>query len=550
MQNICLIWNLLDGEGRPFLFYDLWSSFLLHSISQAYIKRVMDIDHVLSEEEIRELVPSQQLNVMNALKAIRNPKSGMEELLKLMSSIVQQLERLVLSGKNFYQCTSRTNSSSSSLSNIDNINGLMSTKCSPQRFLLFESTNNENQEADVNYGGSQCAAAAQENPARGETLLLMLDRWRKLHKDFYNEKKGGFNITKIPDVHDAARYDCLHNAHLSLMHLPEVYEISKTLADCVVPQEYGIDVDEKLLIGSKMCSALMEKIKYDLIIARSDNELDMQYKLDETHAEDLTIKSVGRQVRTRLYFTSESHLQALLNVLRYPIDGQHQIVSSGGKEICDRTQELCYLTSFVLRLYEDPNKYYDDPSRFRVEVMFSPGAVKHPLLSKDHLKVKPLTILNKNLSCAQVEEMLDAAIARAAKESLHNAAHMHKLRINTFALDKAQQAQRLSEARAKDSMYPSRRKLHSVRHRGERPSSGWAHIRYRFRPISTSLQSEDSHDSYKELLQRQQRNFPDDDIWEVKKRSGIGSGVSMTFIMVATIVGASIAFFTLRKSHT
>ncbi len=541
------------------------TSFLLHSISQAYIKKVMDINHALSEEEIRKLVPSQQQTVVDALKAISNPKSCMEELLKLMSGIVQQLERLVLSGKNSYQCTSGTNTRSSVIiSNMDNHpnNNSVSPKRLPLRSSSVENANNDNKDADEIRGESlrfdadeicggslRFDVACQEKPARGETLLLMLDRWRKLHKDFYNEKKGGFNITKIPDVHDAARYDCLHNAHLSLMHLPEMYEISKTLADCVVPQEYGIDVDEKLLIGSKICSAFMEKIKYDLIIARSDDELDMQYKLDESHAEDLTIKSVGRQVRTRLYFTSESHLQALLNVLRYPINDQHQIVSHGGKEVCDRTQELCYLTSFVLRLYEDPNKYYDDPSRFRVEVMFSPGVVKHPLQSKDRLKARPLTALNKNLSCAQVEEMLDAAIARAARESLNEAAHMHKLRINTFGLDKAQQAQ--SEARAKESMFPGRGKLDSVGHRDERPSSDWANTGYGLRQTLNSVQSEDSHDNHRELFKQQQRKFPEDDLWEVKKKkNGIGSGVSITFITFVTIVGACITFISLRRRRT
>ncbi len=510
------------------------------SIAQAYIKKIMDINRVLSDEEIRKFVPTQQQSVMNALKAIRIPKNGMEELLKLMSGIVQQLERLVLSGKCCLQSQNVGTDSNSSHSVMDNNNALPTPlhKC-------FESPNkNQNQEVDVHGLGSSLhdVAPAMKNPAHGETLLLMLDRWRKLHKDFYNEKKGGFNITKIPDVHDAARYDCLHNSHISLVHLPDLYEISKTLADCVVPQEYGIDVDEKLLIGSKMCSALMEKIKYDLIIARSDNKLDTQYRLDESHAEDLTIKSVGRQVRTRLYFTSESHLQTLMNVLRYPVDGLHQIVSPEAKEVLDRTEELCYLTSFVIRLYEDPKKYYGDPARFRVEVLFSPGIVQHPLQSKGNTKAKPLTLLNKNLSCAQIEEMLDAAISLAAMESLHDAAHTHKERINTLALDKAPQTQRLSQNRAKESMFPGSTKAKSTTTRSGRQSSDWTGIRY------------DNHDyPDTELLQQKPKHlmFHDDDIWEVERRNNlVGLGLSsMTFIMAATVVGAGITFLALRKKY-
>lgn len=48
----------------------------------------------------------------------------------------------------------------------------------------------------------------------------------------------------------------------------------------------------------------------------ADSEVDMRYQLDLSHVEDLPINSLGRRVRTRLYFTSESHLHTFLNVLR------------------------------------------------------------------------------------------------------------------------------------------------------------------------------------------------------------------------------------------
>ena len=34
-------------------------------------------------------------------------------------------------------------------------------------------------------------------PCGGERLLLMFDRWRKLLKAFYNEKKRQFDISKV-----------------------------------------------------------------------------------------------------------------------------------------------------------------------------------------------------------------------------------------------------------------------------------------------------------------------------------------------------------------
>jgi hypothetical protein len=41
----------------------------------------------------------------------------------------------------------------------------------------------------------------------GETLILMLDRWKKLYKDLYNKKADAFDLSKVPDVHDNIRYE-------------------------------------------------------------------------------------------------------------------------------------------------------------------------------------------------------------------------------------------------------------------------------------------------------------------------------------------------------
>jgi Histidine phosphatase superfamily (branch 2) len=137
-------------------------------------------------------------------------------------------------------------------------------------------------------------------------------------------------------------------------------------ADCVVPQEYGLhEVDKVILsykhessdlvrnntlfasqrtIGSKLCNALLEKIKHDLMAVQSNCATDQHYLLDHSHAEDLAINSLSRSVRTRLYFTSESHLHTLLNVLRYPKEGQPCAFSSEGLRVIEKTPELGYLT--------------------------------------------------------------------------------------------------------------------------------------------------------------------------------------------------------------
>eukprot|EP00775_Hariotina_reticulata_P005842 gene5842-6083_t len=104
----------------------------------------------------------------------------------------------------------------------------------------------------------------QTKPCSGERLLLMFDRWRKLLKSFFNEKKCQFDISKVPDIYDSAKYDAIHNAHLQLSPLKELYAISRQLAAVVVPHEYGLDGPGKLHIGSKICGELLGKLLCDL----------------------------------------------------------------------------------------------------------------------------------------------------------------------------------------------------------------------------------------------------------------------------------------------
>lgn len=54
--------------------------------------------------------------------------------------------------------------------------------------------------------------------------MLMFDRWRKLSKAFYSEKKKQFDISKVPDIYDSAKYDAIHNSELGL-DIQELYEV-------------------------------------------------------------------------------------------------------------------------------------------------------------------------------------------------------------------------------------------------------------------------------------------------------------------------------------
>lgn len=79
----------------------------------------------------------------------------------------------------------------------------------------------------------------------GETLHLMADRWEKLYKDFYSAKQGMYDLSKVPDVYDSIRYEILHNSHLNLDGMEELFDLSTRFENSIVPLEYGLDRRDK-----------------------------------------------------------------------------------------------------------------------------------------------------------------------------------------------------------------------------------------------------------------------------------------------------------------
>ncbi|XP_031381096.1 inositol hexakisphosphate and diphosphoinositol-pentakisphosphate kinase VIP2-like isoform X3 [Punica granatum] len=276
-------------------------------------------------------------------------------------------------------------------------------------------------------------------PCGSEGFLLMFARWRKLERDLYNERKERFDITQIPDVYDSCKYDLLHNAHLNLDGLDELFKVAQLLADGVIPNEYGINPKQKLKIGSKIARRLLGKILIDLRNTReeaiyvaglkskqeqqsklSDAEKDesddplkhhtcyeefrrcssngekaldqddeddreTKYRLDPKYA---NVRTPDRHVRTRLYFTSESHIHSLMNVLQYcnlddSLQGEDSLVCHSGLERLYKTKELDYMSYIVLRMFENTEVALEDPKRFRMEMTFSRGADLSPLEMND-----------------------------------------------------------------------------------------------------------------------------------------------------------------------
>uniref|UniRef100_A0A672LWA6 Inositol hexakisphosphate and diphosphoinositol-pentakisphosphate kinase n=1 Tax=Sinocyclocheilus grahami TaxID=75366 RepID=A0A672LWA6_SINGR len=202
-----------------------------------------------------------------------------------------------------------------------------------------------------------------------ETLEMMLQRWSKLERDF-RMKSGRYDISKIPDIYDCVKYDVQHNVSLGLEDTYELFKLSRALANTVIPQEYGINKVEKLDIAYAYCLPLVKKIQLDLQRTHEDESVN---KLHPLYSRG--VLSPGRHVRTRLYFTSESHVHSLLSIFRYGglLDEEKDQQWKRAMDYLSAVSELNYMTQIVIMLYEDNNKDPSSEERFHVELHFSPG---------------------------------------------------------------------------------------------------------------------------------------------------------------------------------
>jgi hypothetical protein len=277
---------------------------------------------------------------------------------------------------------------------------------------------------------------------KGETLLELTERWRFIYKRLYDPDEDLFDLSRIPDVHDNVRFDVLHNPHLGLSStLEKLYSLAKSMADTVVPQEYGTTFAQKRSVGIKICSPLLDKILHDLCIARTDNKTDMRYMINMDYSADLPINTMGRRIRTRLYFTSESHLHTMLNVLRFAAMGptstccSSPVLSTAGMKFLNNTKEVCYLTQIVIRLFEDTSQPLDNHRRFRVEILFSAGASATPLHMAESSRDNDTTRLDtdalrsvgrEGLTCKEVEDFFDSIISEGGSKEKENLDVCHK----------------------------------------------------------------------------------------------------------------------------
>ena len=252
-----------------------------------------------------------------------------------------------------------------------------------------------------------------------EKVILIYKRYVKLKKDFFNQKKNLFDISKIPDIYDNIKYDIIHNKNLINENGNQLYKEVSLLANFVMPLEYGITKDEKVNIGLKIIKPLLKKMYRDLNVILQPNqerESNIDQKedknwsgLDTTKVNDNEIKSLKRHVKSRFYFTCASHMYALLNIIGYEYNSFLTHNNKKAFKKLRRISDLDYCSHIIFRLFENLNVDLDNPNRFRLEIIMSPGSCSEPKsANKNHLiDVTDWIALNKNLNQTQLREFLN-----------------------------------------------------------------------------------------------------------------------------------------------
>ncbi|ELT90954.1 hypothetical protein CAPTEDRAFT_154121 [Capitella teleta] len=281
------------------------------NIVKEKLQMIMNQDSSFTKEDIEKLAPVQSSSLLNAIHFVDNPYRTCSKIFEIMQRLVSRILRL---------------------------------KNQPR--------------------------ASDMRLYHNESWELMQRRWTKLVKDF-RTKGPVFDISKIPDIYDCIKYDCQHNMKiLRFKEAEELHFLSKAMADIVVPQEYGITREEKVMIGQRICTPLLRKVLMDL----QRNVDEDSTRLDSRYSEG--VSSPHRHVRTRLYFTSESHIHSLLTMLRFGglCDILHDEQWRKAMDYIERVSELNYMTQIVIMMYENPNKDPQSEERFHIELHFSPGA--------------------------------------------------------------------------------------------------------------------------------------------------------------------------------
>ena len=244
-----------------------------------------------------------------------------------------------------------------------------------------------------------------------EKVILIFKRYTKLHKEFYNIKTKKFDLGKIPNIYDNIKYDIIHNKSILSKDGYKLFNIVNKLACFLMPLEYGINIEEKFNIGIKLIKPLLTKIRNDLLFT---NTIELFNNKNEDFLQENKYNDINqndKNVKSRFYFTSQSHLYALFNSIIY---GLNSYLVDDKKNINQiwKIFDLDYCSHIVFRLFENFNVKEDDEKRYRIEIIISSGANKDPKLSDNEhmLSVNPWVVVNDHLTITDINKYFNFAL--------------------------------------------------------------------------------------------------------------------------------------------
>ncbi len=225
-------------------------------------------------------------------------------------------------------------------------------KCHPRPDILLETVHTAIAALVEELKASLPDIGGETEVGPHETLRMMIGRWTKVRDELQDPNTGELNASKIPDIMDGVKYDALHTCRTSTTQrytpaVQAVYTAVRDLAQTVIPHEHGTTDDAKRDIAKYSTGPLMHKL-----VRTAEN---MMFEATPS---------------LRLYFTSESHLHGLLNLV---------LLSDTEGLLLNRTEitELDYFTHLIFKVYESAD------STFRIEVFFSSGATHDPFRAGD-----------------------------------------------------------------------------------------------------------------------------------------------------------------------
>ena len=179
-----------------------------------------------------------------------------------------------------------------------------------------------------------------------DSVEIFKERWLSIFESF--SSKEIYNNSNAINMYDSLKFDAIHNRELleflfsddssksgSLNMLNRLFSMSKTLFCFLVPQEYGINTEQKLSIGKNVSGNLYAEL---IDILKSSQFAEIPF--------------------CKFYFTKESHVYTLMNLL----------FASG---ICNyETNELDYMTQITFEMYK---RNVGSGREFSFRIGISPG---------------------------------------------------------------------------------------------------------------------------------------------------------------------------------